>query len=481
MTTRNLAIQADNGQWEIECDVAVVGAGGCGMAATLASAQGGAHTVVLEKMQRPLSNTARSGGMIPAAGTRFQSAAGIDDSPHDFARDILTKNAHSADEATVLHMARTSRELVEWLVDECAVKLEVVSDFKYPGHTRFRMHAPPSRTGVELITDLRRAVQKHPNADLVEGAQGIGLVVDARGEVCGAIADQGGQEVRIKAAKVILACNGFAGNPKMVEQYCPELRGMYYFGGEGSTGEGILWGQELGAAVAFMDGYQCHSTVAIPGETLITYATVMEGGFQLNKAGERFGDETHGYSEHALEVIKQLALDAEDTGMVAARAWVMYDERVHKIALGFDDYKAACEVGLVKKADSIAGLARLAAIDASKAQTTFEHYQSCARGEAIDPFGRKDCRLLHAPFFGVKVTAALFHTQGGLNVNEHAQVLKEDKTPISNLYAGGGCAAGISGHGPGGYLSGNGLLTALGYGMLAGRHAANAVREARGK
>jgi len=477
MKLHNVGIQPDNGQWEIETDVVVVGGGGCGMAATLASAQGGAQTVLLEKMQRPLSNTARSGGMIPAAGTRLQKAGGVAESAEDFARDILEKNHHSADRETVLHIARTSKTLIEWLIDECGVKLEFVGDFKYPGHTQFRMHVPPSRTGVELVTDLKQAVQRHPNADIVEGASGIGLVVDADGKVCGAIADQGGQELRVKAKKVILACNGFAGNPDLVAQYCPEIEGVYYFGGEGSTGEGILWGQALGAELAFMDGYQCHSTVAVPGETLITYAVVMEGGFQLNKQGKRFGDETHGYSEHALEIMKQPPLGDADDGLVQGRVWVIYDERVHQIARAFDDYKAACEVGIVKRAETVLELAQLAGIDAKEAQATFEAYQACARGESKDAFGRKDCRLLKAPYYGVKVTAALFHTQGGLKVNHDAQVLRPDGSLIENLYAGGGCAAGISGHGPGGYLSGNGLLTALGYGMLAGRHAARSLRE----
>jgi fumarate reductase flavoprotein subunit len=478
MKLHSVGIQPDNGQWEIETDVVVIGGGGCGMAATLASAQGGAHTVLLEKMHRPLSNTARSGGMIPAAGTRFQRAAGIEETAEDFARDILEKNHHTADRDTVLHMARTSRALVEWLVDACGVKLELVSDFKYPGHTQFRMHVPPSRTGVELITDLKHAVQKHPNADLVEGASGIGLVVDRDGVVCGAIAEQGGEALRVKAKKVILACNGFGGNAAMVAKYIPEIEGVYYFGGEGSMGEGILWGEELGAELAFKDGYQCHSTVAMPGETLITYAVVMEGGFQLNKHGQRFGDETHGYSEHALEIMKQPALsDDDDAGMAQGRVWVVYDQRVHDIALAFDDYKAAVEVGIVKKADSVRALAQLAGIDSDEAERTFEHYQACARGEAKDPFGRSDCRRLTGPFYGVKVTAALFHTQGGLRVDRDARVLRPDQTPIPNLYAGGGCAAGISGHGPGGYLSGNGLLTALGYGLLAGRHAARSVRD----
>lgn len=66
---------------------------------------------------------------------------------------------------------------------------------------------------------------------------------------------------------------------------------------------------------------------------------------------------------------------------------------------------------------------------------------------------------------------SLFHTQAGLVVDEHARVRRIDGSVISNLYAGGGTAYGISGHGAGGYLAGNGLTTALGYGRLACIHA----------
>jgi fumarate reductase flavoprotein subunit len=107
---------------------------------------------------------------------------------------------------------------------------------------------------------------------------------------------------------------------------------------------------------------------------------------------------------------------------------------------------------------------------------TLDTYLTCADAVASDPFGRDDCRRLEPPFYGVKVTSALFHTQGGLQVDRHGRVLRDDGSIIRNLYAGGGVAAGISGHGGGGYLSGNGLLTALGYGMLAGRHAATSLR-----
>ena len=69
---------------------------------------------------------------------------------------------------------------------------------------------------------------------------------------------------------------------------------------------------------------------------------------------------------------------------------------------------------------------------------------------------------------GVRVTGALFHTQGGLRVDSKARVLKTDGTAFPNLYAGGGAACGVSGKGDSGYLSGNGLLSAVVLGRVAG-------------
>ena len=72
----------------------------------------------------------------------------------------------------------------------------------------------------------------------------------------------------------------------------------------------------------------------------------------------------------------------------------------------------------------------------------------------------------------MKVTGSLFHTQGGLVVNAQARVLREDGSPFPNLFAGGGAACGVSGSADWGYLSGNGLLTAVTLGRLGGAVAA---------
>lgn len=462
-----MSIERDTGQWSFEIDVVVIGGGGCGLSASLAAAQGGAEVLLLEKQQRPMSNTSRSGGMIPAAGTRLQKEAGIEETAEEFAEDIFRKNGHTSDKEMTLHLARISKDLIEWLIDEVGVDLVFSHDFKYPAHSEFRMHVPPNRTGLALVTDLRSAAEDHANIEIFDDAPAVGLIVDNENSVVGVTVQRGEAQERVKAKKVILASNGFAGNSEMVKKYCPEMADALYFGGEGNTGEGILWGIELGAEVAFMDAYQAHASVAVPHNILITYALIMEGGIQVNNQGQRFGNESAGYSKHALAVIAQ----PEHV------AWDIYDEGLHQLGLNFDDYRDAIGAGAIKHADSLEELAEELGIDKDGLQTTFDQYQAVARGEAEDQFGRPDCKILESPFYGVKITGALFHTQGGLKVDFDARVLKEDGTPIPNLYAGGGVAAGISGHGPGGYFSGNGLLTALGYGMLAGRDAAAAITE----
>ena len=71
----------------------------------------------------------------------------------------------------------------------------------------------------------------------------------------------------------------------------------------------------------------------------------------------------------------------------------------------------------------------------------------------------------------MKVTGALFHTQGGLVINNDARVRLSNGTAAPNLFAAGGAACGVSGPTVEGYLSGNGLLSAIAFGFVAGANA----------
>jgi fumarate reductase flavoprotein subunit len=275
-----------------------------------------------------------------------------------------------------------------------------------------------------------------------------------------------GRQENIGCRSLILACNGYGGNPALVRDYIPEMREALYFGHAGNQGEAIGWGAALGAQVQHLSGYQGHGSVAYPQNILITWALMMEGGIQVNSLGQRFANEHGGYSEASVDVL------AQPGGI----AFAIYDERLHELGLQFPDYQRAVEAGATRHANSIEGLAHILKLPATTLTETIQHSWDLQRGTESDVFGRDFTGqpALAGSFYAIQVTGALFHTQGGLCVNQNAQVMKQDSTPFANLYAGGGAACGVSGPHVSGYLSGNGLLTAFALGAIAGRHAARA-------
>lgn len=78
-------------------------------------------------------------------------------------------------------------------------------------------------------------------------AAGTGLITDKE-DVGGVRAKKAnGEEIEIYASKVILVTSGFASNEEMLKKYIPEIANTYPLTASGTTGEGIVWGQKLGA------------------------------------------------------------------------------------------------------------------------------------------------------------------------------------------------------------------------------------------
>jgi fumarate reductase flavoprotein subunit len=150
---------------------------------------------------------------------------------------------------------------------------------------------------------------------------------------------------------------------------------------------------------------------------------------------------------------------------------VVFDQRIHDACLPFTDFRQTIEGGALVWADDVEGLATATGLPAAALSEELATSAALARGEGEDRFGRTFFEAeLQPPFAAVQVVPALFHTQGGLVVDEHARVLRTDGSVIPGLYASGGAASGISGHGAAGYLAGNGLLPALGLAYLAADH-----------
>lgn len=453
---------------QADVDVLVVGAGACGLAAAIAAHDAGAGVVIIEKLDRPGGNSSLSTGSVPAAGTRFQREAGIADSPELFLADLTRTGGPSDCPALVRRLVETSAATVEWLVDVVGARMALVTAYKHVGHSVPRLHAPVSRRGQELVDDLLAAVENR-DIPLAIGNGAKSMVADDSGRVIGAdIETASGEQERIIARKVVLAVNGFAGNRDLVARFCPEISGAQYFGALGSTGEAVLWGERLGAALGNIGAYQGYAAVSDPHGSLLSWTTIEKGGIIVNAAGQRFGDESDGYSGYTPNVMAQ-------RGPCSA----IFDQRIFDVAALEEEFVELAKYGGIKSAVMAPELAAIHSLDPAAVTATIEAYNNAAGGAQADAFGRRDFGL--APLTGTlhicRVVPGLFHTQGGLMVDNDGRVLRPNGRPIANLFAGGGAAAGLSGRaGAGGYASGNGLLSAIGLGRLTGLAAAQEVR-----
>ncbi len=419
--------------------VAVVGAGACGLTAAIFLREAGVDCVLLERDAQPGGSTSLSSGFIPAAGTAAQRAAGVaDDSPARLAEDIQHKARGTAAPALVAAYTQAIVPALDALQARHGLAFEVLDGFLYPGHTRLRMHTLAQRTGAALIAALDGAAQR-AGAMLLTQAQVHELWCDGDERILGlGYRRPDGQIEHLGCEMLLLACNGFGGNAALVDELLLPMRGAPFAGHAGNDGSAIAWGRALGAALADLGGCQGHGSWVVPQGSLMTWAVMMEGGIQVNAHGERFHDETAGYSEAAVEVLRQ-------PGGVA---WNLFDDRLLALARGFADFRDAEAAGALRSAGGAGPLAALIGCDAAVLAATL------------------GATRLAPPHHAVKVTGALFHTQGGLDIDAHGRVLREDGTPLPNLLAAGGAARGVSGNAVWGYLSGNGLLSAVAGGFI---------------
>ncbi len=463
-------LEANDIDFSISVPVAIIGAGAAGLVAALSLADSGITPIVLERDKIPRGSTALSSGMIPACGTRIQIENGIEDTVELLTHDIIEKARGEVDRDFVSAICRASGPTVDWLIDAHRIDLSLVNGFVYPGHSRLRMHAPPSRQGLDLIGNLASAAE-NSSIDILTEAHVTDLFQNGNQIIGLKLQRPDGSTETVGCNALILACNGYGGNAEMVRRYIPEMANATYFGHPGNQGDAVNWGRALGAETRHLGSFQGHGSVAHPHGILITWALMTEGGILVNSSGKRFTNEHDGYSEQAKRVL------AQKDGL----AWNIFDQRLHSLGLEFGEYREANKLGAIKSASSIEELAATLGLPEIELAATVNECTKLSKGKMADPFGRNFTTKanLTPPYCGIRVTGALFHTQGGLAVNEHAYVLRKNGIPFANLFASGGAAAGISGSSDWGYLSGNGLLSAVSLGRIAGLEATDLIHNTR--
>ena len=441
----------------IETHVAVIGAGaaGCITAGALATFAPRCDITLIESDCNAHCNSTIASAFIPAAGTRFQNEQGIIDTPQAMAEDIYLKNKGESDYDLTLAMCSYSANVIHWMTDVAGVPIEFADEINWFGHNTPRMHSHKLRSGTPIIRQLHTFLKSLDNVDVLDltTAQRISYESNARFRLS-AISD--GYPLEISSQYLVFATGGFGGNPDMIKQYIPDMSDAWHIGAATNQGMGIRSGISLGGQTKLMGGFQGRDTIREDG-TRVTPGVISEGGIAVNSDGLRFIREDLGYSP--LSAIFR----AQKTQFV----FLVWDKRIQEQIADLHIMVDAAAKGEIYSFYEPKELSDFLDFPEGQFLDTLETYNATNIG-VVDEFGRiRSTPQLTAPFYACRVTGSIAHTQGGLTINQHSQVIDQTGYPIKHLYAVGNDAAGLSGGGSDGYLSGNGWFLAITSGFAA--------------
>ena len=421
----------------MEFDGVIVGGGGAGMRAALQLARSGLKTAVLSKVFPTRSHTVSAQGGITCA-------IGSDDPDDDWRwhmYDTVKGSDYIGDQDAIEYMCRVGPEAVYELehMGLPFTRTETGRIYQRPfggqskdygkGGQASRTCAAEDRTGHALLHTLYQNNLKAGTTFLNEWFA-VDLVVNRDAAVCGLVAleIETGQVVFVKSKATVLATGG-AGRI-----YATTTNALT------NTGDGVGMALRAGFPVQDIEMWQFHPTGIHQAGVLVTEGCRGEGGYLVNKDGERFMEryaptakDLAGRDVVARSMIQEI-MDGRGAGPDGDHVFLKLDH------LG--------EETILKRLPGITELSK-----------TFAH---------VDP--AKD---------PIPVVPTCHYMMGGIPTNVHGQALSRnaagDDVVVGGLYAIGEVAC-VSVHGAN-RLGGNSLLDLVVFGRAAGIHIEEAMRQ----
>lgn len=472
-------------------DLLIVGAGTAGITAALAAAARGARITMVEAADRIGGTLHLSSGQMSAAGTRFQHAKGIEDTPEAHLRDILRINHGTGDLPLIELFCRHAADMLHWL---CDLGFEVMPEHPviHYGHEPYQTPRTywGAKGGLSILDTLRTPFEALVDSGTVTlhlQTRMTGLVIGAEGRVEGIEAsDAEGRPKTIRAARTVLTTGGYANSDAMFRRlHGRPKRGWAW---QHALGDGLrLAADQVGAAVRYEDYFLptfC-GTVDIdePDKVWLSCITTPQirpvREIYVNAGGGRFMAE----DETSVDARERILM-----GQPEMSFWTVFDERMRREAttpipfILWPDEKFERALDShpdFVRADSIAGLAEAAGFDPALFAHSVEMFNRAADGIIRDPYGRKhfEFPLGQPPYYAVRQFGLCVVGFGGLACDTDFRVLRDDGSAIDGLY-GCGEVLGLGAFGNA-YCGGTAVTPALTFGKLLGEQiplgAANAI------
>lgn len=448
----------------LKTDVVVIGTGGSGSAAALASAQGGARVIMFEE-KRFYGGISNMGMEVFAAESKLQHLNNIPFTRDDAFRVFMERTQWRADARLVRAFIDKTADTIDWL-QQLGVIFEISTFFLHPDSPvcTHLVKPPAGRAGspgafATMMKVLRSRIEEKgveiyfstPVRELVkEGDRITGVIAE----------DISGETVKAHAGAVIIASGGFLTNKEMLEKYGGFKLGHNLFLMEPMelNGSGIRMAWEAGAALGGMGVPVMSGTPLLKGlrsEALNLSFIAFQPYLWINQHGERFIDEGNFITEfraHAIARQKNSCafsifdgntkrhLEEGDLDYLPVLA--PYTKKIAEIdsIINLARNKGNQDVFV---ADSLAELGNQIGVPPEVLRKTVEQYNRFCE-QCHDDLFAKNPRYLHPvkqpKFYAFRVMVMGYTTLGGIKINERTNVLNADGEVIPGLYAVGDAA-----------------------------------------
>ncbi|HHH36697.1 MAG TPA: succinate dehydrogenase flavoprotein subunit [Gammaproteobacteria bacterium] len=418
-------------------DTLVIGAGGGGLRAALQLAQAEASVAVVSKVFPTRSHTVAAQGGMNAALANV-----VPDNWHWHMYDTVKGSDYLGDQDAIEYMCRAASRLVIEL-EHFGVPFSRLDNGRiyqrpfggqsqnFGGEQAARTCAAADRTGHAILHALYQQ-NIRAKTHFFDEYFAVDLIRDQEGYVLGALVlcIETGEPLVIEAKTTLLATGG-AG-----QIYRTNTNARI------NTGDGMGMALRAGIPLQDMEFVQFHPTGIAGKGMLITEGARGEGGYLINKDGERFMER---YAPHAKDlasrdvVSRAIATEVREGRGCGPKGDHVLLKLDH---LGEDVIK--------KRLPGIYDMVR-----------TFLHIDA-----------------VHEP---IPVFPTCHYSMGGIPTNRFGQVVVPEQQgpeePVPGLYAVGECAC-VSVHGAN-RLGGNSLLDIVVFGRAAGNHIIEFLRESR--
>lgn len=440
----------------MDCDLCVIGAGGCGLVAGVKAADlSGKKVIILEKSKKAFGGSSTFAHGMAITDSTFQKKAGekVSDPPSVSGQffDWICGKGDVERYFTIVPMEKVKMKEFGNLVMPERVD-------RYKGHPDHAIG--PGWLGT-LFTDVMIECCDKMNIPILTSTRAKAFVLDPGGKVTGVLADTEDGELQVNFKACLVAAGGFGSNDALLTELYPETfngKSRRRYSPPTCTGDWIDMADKIGASV---DLSQVHFALGCPAHHPYSYSIYRVMQFpevvSVNLNGDRWYDETGGLAtggmalgmqpkgecyavvdNDILEIVWQKALADPNE---ESDLWIQRKLKEH-IAYEVALDEGGAKGNHTKKADTLIDLALKMDIDPKAFVETIEKYNRyCAEGKDPD-FGKAAGYLkpVKTPpfyaFWGQRFTEV---THGGIAVNEEGEMLDTKGNVIPGLYAGGDC------------------------------------------